>query len=264
MPGAHMGRRRAGAMATQHPSISHTSTGSGVDPATARQRLAHARALVVGVGGLGCPAALALAAAGVGTLGLVDGDRVDLSNLQRQILHRVATLGMPKTASAAATLHVLHPALAIETFDGRWPAGTPGDLLGRFDVVVDGSDRAATKLALNDACVAAGVPYVYAGAVGWDGQWMAVVPGRTACLRCLFGDSDGGHEPTCGEIGVLAPVVGLIGFQQAMETIKLITGVGTASVDRLTTYDGLRQRFYTVRVDRNPRCPTCGGAHRVP
>jgi molybdopterin/thiamine biosynthesis adenylyltransferase len=231
---------------------------SAIDPDGDRHRLAAGRVLVVGIGGLGCPAALALADAGVGTLGLVDGDRVDLSNLQRQILHRVATLGMPKAVSAAAILRDRRPEVAVETFDGRWPAETPAGLLGRFDVVVDGSDRAATKLALNDACVAAGVPYVYAGAVGWDGQWMAVVPGRSACLRCLFGDSDGGDEPTCGEIGVLAPVVGLIGFQQAMEAIKLITGRGVASTDRLTTYDGLRQRFYTVRVDRNPRCPTCG------
>jgi molybdopterin/thiamine biosynthesis adenylyltransferase len=241
-------------MSPRDPSTAH-------DPAAeaARDRLARARVLVVGVGGLGCPAALALAEAGVGTLGLVDGDRVDLSNLQRQILHRVTTLGMPKAASAAAALRARCPTLNLETFDGRWPAGTPAGLLTTFDVVVDGSDRAVTKLALNDACVAAGVPYIYAGAVGWDGQWMAVVPGRTACLRCLFGDRDGGGEPTCGEIGVLAPVVGLIGFQQAMEAIKLITGEGAASVNRLTTYDGLRQRFYTVRVDRNPRCPTCGG-----
>jgi molybdopterin/thiamine biosynthesis adenylyltransferase len=235
-----------------------TSPTPAADPGEARRRLAQARVLVVGVGGLGCPAAMALAEAGVGTLGLVDGDRVDLSNLQRQILHRVATLGMEKVTSAAALLRAARPSLTVETFSGRWPAETPADLLTAFDVVVDGSDRAATKLALNDACVAASVPYVYAGAVGWDGQWMAVIPRRTACLRCLFGDSDGGGEPTCGEIGVLAPVVGLIGFQQAMEAIKLITGHGTAATNRLTTYDGLRQRFYTVRVDRNPRCPTCG------
>jgi len=226
---------------------------------TAVERLAQARVLVVGIGGLGCPAALALAEAGVGTLGLVDGDRVELSNLQRQILHGMATLGEAKTESAASALRARRPDLAIETFAGRWPADTPSDLLQRFDVVVDGSDRASTKLALNDACVAAGIPYVYAGAVGWDGQWMAVVPGRTACLRCLFGTSDGGHEPTCGEIGVLAPIVGLIGFQQAAEAVKLIVDPDTAATNRLTTYDGLRQRFSTVRVERNPNCPSCGG-----
>jgi len=203
---------------------------------------------------------MALADAGVGTLGLVDGDRVELSNLQRQILHRMATVGQPKTDSAASALRGRRPSLAVETFPGRWPSATPPDLLGRFDVVVDGSDRAATKLAINDACVAAGVPYVYAGAVGWDGQWMAVLPGRTACLRCLFGNSDGGDEPTCGEIGVLAPIVGLIGFQQAVEAVKLITDPDAAATDRLTTYDGLRERFYTVRVARNPDCPSCGGA----
>jgi len=219
-----------------------------------------ARVLVIGIGGLGCPAALALAEAGVGTLGLVDGDRVELSNLQRQILHRMATVGQAKTESAASALRARRPVLVVETFAGRWPAATPADLLQRFDVVVDGSDRAATKLALNDACVAAGVPYVYAGAVGWDGQWMAVLPGRTACLRCLFGNSDGGDEPTCGEIGVLAPIVGLIGFQQAVEAVKLITDPDAAATNRLTTYDGLRERFYTVRVARNPDCPSCGGS----
>lgn len=225
-----------------------------------QERLKRARVLVVGIGGLGCPAALGLAEAGVGTLGLVDGDRVELSNLQRQILHGMATLGQAKTESAATALRGRRPSLAVETFAGRWPAATPADLLERFDVVVDGSDRAATKLALNDACVAAGVPYVYAGAVGWDGQWMAILPGRTACLRCLFGNSDGGHEPTCGEIGVLAPIVGLIGFQQAAEAVKLLTDPDTAATNRLTTYDGLRQRFYTVRVARKANCPACGGS----
>jgi len=228
-----------------------------------QERLKRARVLVVGIGGLGCPAALGLAEAGVGTLGLVDGDRVELSNLQRQILHRMATVGQTKTESAATALRGRRPALVVETFAGRWPAATPADLLERFDVVVDGSDRAATKLALNDACVAAGVPYVYAGAVGWDGQWMAILPGRTACLRCLFGNSDGGHEPTCGEIGVLAPIVGLIGFQQAAEAVKLLTDPDTAATNRLTTYDGLRQRFYTVRVARKPDCPSCGGTKHI-
>jgi molybdopterin/thiamine biosynthesis adenylyltransferase len=239
-------------------SFSTPSAAPAADAIATQERLRRARVLVVGIGGLGCPAALALAEAGVGTLGLVDGDRVELSNLQRQILHRMATLGQAKTESAATILRERRPDLAIETFIGRWPADTPTDLLRRFDVVVDGSDRAATKLALNDACVAARVPYVYAGAVGWEGQWMAVLPRRTACLRCLFGDSHGGDEPTCGEIGVLGPIVGLIGFQQAAEAIKLMTDPATAATDRLTTYDGLRERFYTVRVARKPDCPACG------
>jgi len=221
--------------------------------------LAAGRVLVVGLGGLGCPAARAVAAAGVGHLGLVDPDRVERSNLPRQTLYGEGDLGERKVAVAAAALTRLHPGLEVATYPGRWPERTPADLLGRYHVVIDGTDRATTKLALHDACLAAGVAYCFGGAVGWQGQWMAVVPGETPCLRCGFGGTDGRDEGgTCADLGVLAPVVGLVGYQQALAAVRILLGEPPAP--GLTTYDGRRQRTHTIDLARDLRCPGCGSA----
>ncbi len=220
--------------------------------------LAAGRVLIVGLGGLGCPAARAVAAAGVGRLGLVDGDRVERSNLPRQTLYTDADLGERKVAVAAAALVHLQPQLEVATYPGRWPDHTPADLLGRYHVVIDGTDRATTKLALHDACLAAGVAYCFGGAVGWQGQWMAILPGETPCLRCAFGPTDGEDAGgTCADLGVLAPVVGLVGCQQALAAIRIL--LGRPPAPGLTTYDGRRQRTHTVELSRDPNCPGCGG-----
>lgn len=221
--------------------------------------LAAGRVLVVGLGGLGCPAARAVAAAGVGHLGLVDPDRVERSNLLRQTLYGDADLGERKVAVAAAALVRLRPRLEVATYPGRWPDHTPAELLGRYHVVIDGTDRATTKLALHDACLAAGVAYCFGGAVGWQGQWMAVLPGETPCLRCGFGPTDGRDDgATCADLGVLAPVVGLVGYQQALAAIRILLGKPPAL--GLTTYDGRRQRIHTLDLTRDPHCPGCGSA----
>ncbi len=218
--------------------------------------LAAARVLIVGLGGLGCPAAETLATAGVGHLGLVDPDRVERSNLPRQTLYGEADRGERKVTVAAATLTRRHPRLEIATYPGRWPEETPGALLSRYPVVIDATDRAATKLALHDACVAAGVAYCFGGAVGWRGQWMTVLPGETPCLRCVFGPAAGEEEGgSCADLGVLASVVGLVGHQQALAALRILLGEPPAP--GLTTYDGRRQRTHTLHLDRDPRCEGC-------
>jgi len=219
--------------------------------------LAAGRVLVVGVGGLGCPAAAAVAAAGVGHLGLVDPDRVERSNLVRQLLYTDADLGQRKVAVAAAALTRDHPRLEVALYPDRWPERTPAELLARYHVVIDATDRTATKLALHDACLTAGVAYCFGGAVGWQGQWMVVIPGETPCLRCAFGAIDGMEgRGTCADLGVLAPVVGLVGYQQALAAIRILLGKPPAP--GLTTYDGRRQRTHTLALSRDPRCPACG------
>ena len=224
-----------------------------------QERLRDARVLLVGAGGLGSPAALYLAAAGVGALGIVDPDVVDLSNLQRQILHGTAGLGAPKVASGAARLHDVNPHVRIETGAVRLTSANALEIVGGYDVVIDGSDNFPTRYLVNDACVFTGKPNVYGSVYRWEGQLAVFAAGDGPCYRCLFREPPPpGLIPNCAEAGVFGALPGVIGAAQAMEAIKLILGVGSPLVGRLQIFDALEYRWREVEVRRDPGCPVCG------
>jgi adenylyltransferase/sulfurtransferase len=224
-------------------------------------RLREARVLIVGAGGLGSPAALYLAAAGVGTLGLADPDAVELSNLQRQILHGTKDLDRPKVHSGQARLEALNPDVRVVPHRLLVGPENAEDLVSRYDVVIEGSDDLATKLAVNDACVARGRPVVVAGVVGWDGQLLVVRPGETACYRCVVPTPPAvGALPSCREAGILGPVAGVVGSLQAVEALKLCLGIPSRITGQLLLYDGQAARLDGVAARRNPACAACGSA----
>ena len=221
-----------------------------------QQALKRARVLIVGAGGVGAPAALYLAAAGVGTLGLIDDDVVGLSNLQRQIAFSTPEIGRPKVEAAAQRLEGLNPHVAIETFGERLTAENAPARVGAFDIVLDGTDDFQTRLWVNAACVASGKPLV-SGALGrWNGQ-VGVFAGRP-CYQCLTPEVPPDAE-TCSRVGVVGALAGVIGSMAALEVIKLTTGAGEALTGRLLLYDGLAGTARTVRVGADPYCPVCGG-----
>ena len=220
-----------------------------------QQKLARARVLIVGVGGVGGPAALYLAAAGIGTLRLVDGDTVALSNLQRQILFSGADIGRAKVEAGAERLSALNPHVRVEAKGGPLTRDNAPALVAGHDLVLDGTDDFATRFLVNAACVAAGVPLV-SGALGrWSGQ-VGVFHGRP-CYRCLVSDIPPDAE-SCARVGVVGALAGVVGAMAALEAIKLITGAGEALTGRLLLYDGLAGSARTVTVAADPDCPTCG------
>ncbi len=226
-------------------------------------RLKASRVLVVGVGGLGSPVALYLAAAGLGTLVLVDGDAVDASNLQRQVVHGVATLGEPKVESARRRLRDLNPHVTVDAVAEHLGADNAPALLARCDVVVDASDNFATRYLVNDACLAAGKPVVHASILRFEGQLTVFAPGRGPCYRCLFAEPPApGLVPSCAEDGVLGVLPGMLGTMQANETLKLLLGIGEPLIGRLLVLDALRMSTQELRFARNPRCPSCGAEKR--
>lgn len=223
-----------------------------------QEALLAATVLVVGLGGLGSPVALYLAAAGVGRLLLVDHDEVDLSNLQRQIVHRQSSIGKRKVDSAAATLSALNPDIQIETIDADLDPDALNTLVARADVVVDATDNFRIRYALNDACWASSVPLVSGAAIRWEGQ-VAVFDPRdphSPCYRCLYGTGDDGAL-NCSENGVAAPLVGVIGTTQALETMKLLTGVGETLIGYVLYLDGKHMEWRKLRLPKYPQCPTC-------
>ncbi len=229
-----------------------------------QEKLFAASALVVGAGGLGSPALLYLAAAGIGRVGIIDGDRVDISNLNRQIVHAERSVGAPKTESAAEALRAVRPDLAIETHAGALSAKDAAELFRRYDVVVDGSDNFPTKYLCSDASVLTGVPLVHAGALRFGGQIMTIVPGKGPCLRCLIPEIPPRRDaPTCAESGILGAAAGVLGSWQAVEAIKLLTGAGEPLCGRLLSLDTLSGTASTLSVRRNPDCPACGSTPRV-
>lgn len=229
-----------------------------------QERLRAARVLLIGAGGLGSPAALYLAAAGVGTLGIVDDDRVDLTNLQRQVLHGTAAIGRPKTDSAAERLHDLNPDVAVERFETRLDSANALGLVGRFDLVVDGSDNFPTRYLVNDACVLTKRPDVYGSIFRFDGQVSVFAAPDGPCYRCLYAEPPAPELiPSCAEGGVLGVLPGIIGSLQALEALKLILGTGDALVGRLLLFEGLRLRFRELRVRRDPACVVCGDAPSI-
>jgi molybdopterin/thiamine biosynthesis adenylyltransferase len=232
-----------------------------------QQALRAARVLLVGAGGLGSPAALYLAAAGVGHLTLVDGDRVERSNLQRQVLHGEADLRTPKVSSASATLLRLNSDVDVTGRELRIDANNARDQLAGQQVVVDGSDNFATRYAVNDACVALGIPLVHGSVFRFEGTVTVLWPGRPGdggpCYRCLYPEAPPPElAPSCVEAGVLGVVPGVIGMLQATETLKLLLGIGDPLVGRLLRYDALRGRFDEFEVLRDPDCRTCGRRSR--
>jgi molybdopterin/thiamine biosynthesis adenylyltransferase/rhodanese-related sulfurtransferase len=223
-----------------------------------QQKLLDAKVLLLGAGGLGSPAALYLAAAGVGTLGIVDDDAVDLSNLQRQVVHTTDRIGVPKVDSAQETIHGINPDVEVVKYPVRLDASNIMDILPGYDVVVDGLDNFPTRYLLNDASVRLGVPVVSAAILGFDGQLSVFAPGDGPCYRCLFREPPPAElAPSCGANGVLGVLPGVMGLLQATEAIKLIIGQGEPLIGRLLLYDALAATFTTVKVKRDPECPIC-------
>jgi adenylyltransferase/sulfurtransferase len=224
-----------------------------------QRRLKAARVLLVGAGGLGSPAALYLAAAGVGHLGIVDADEVELSNLQRQVLHGTRDVGRAKVASARDRLRDLNPHVAVATYHTRLTSANAMELLRDYDVVVDGSDNFPTRYLISDACVLLGIPNVYGSVIRFEGQASVFGVEDGPCYRCLFPEPPPlGLVPSCAEGGVFGVLPGLVGVIQATETIKLIARTGEPLVGRLLLVDALRMRFRTIDLERNPACPACG------
>jgi len=224
-----------------------------------QRRLKAARILCVGAGGLGSPVALYLAAAGVGTIGLVEFDAVDLSNLQRQVLHGTAAVGRPKLESARARLHDLNPHVTVEPFAERLTAENALPILGGFDLVIDGSDNFPTRYLVNDAAVLLRKPLVYGSIFRFEGQVSVFDATRGPCYRCLYSEPPPpGLVPSCAEGGVLGVLPGVIGSLQALEAIKLVLGAGDSLVGRLLLFDALRLRFRELALRKDPDCPVCG------
>jgi len=225
-----------------------------------QDRLKAARVLCIGAGGLGSPAALYLAAAGVGKLGLVDSDDVDLSNLQRQILHGTKDVGRKKLDSARDRLRDANPNVRVEPHQMRFAAENALDLVGQYDIIVDGSDNFPTRYLSNDACVWARKPNVYGSVFRFDGQATVFAPHLNGpCYRCLFPEPpEPGTVPNCAEAGVLGVLPGLIGLVQAIEAIKLILGKGETLVGRLLHFDAMKMKFREFQLRRDPECPVCG------
>ncbi|MDX2422465.1 MAG: molybdopterin-synthase adenylyltransferase MoeB [Amphritea sp.] len=214
--------------------------------------------LIIGVGGLGSPVAMYLAAAGVGRLVLVDDDKVELTNLQRQIIHRTETIGQPKVASAKAALSALNPDIQVDAIDGRLEGEALEQQVIAADLVVDCSDNFATRFALNDACVKHKTPLVSGAAIRLEGQ-VAVFDSRrddAPCYRCLYRDGDE-ESLTCADSGVLAPLVGIIGSVQAMEALKVLADIGEPLVGKLLLLDGRHMDWRTLKLRRDPECPCC-------
>jgi len=224
-----------------------------------QQKLKAARVLCVGTGGLGSPLALYLAAAGVGTLGLVDFDVVDFTNLQRQVIHATNDVGRPKLDSAAEKLTALNPAIEIRKFETRLSSANALDIIRDFDMVADGTDNFPTRYLVNDACVLSGKPNVYASIFRFEGQASVFATEDGPCYRCLYPEPPPpGLVPSCAEGGVLGILPGLLGVIQATEVIKLILGSGDPLIGRLLLVDALGMRFRELRLRKNPDCPVCG------
>jgi molybdopterin/thiamine biosynthesis adenylyltransferase len=228
----------------------------------AQERLLASRALVMGAGGLGSSALLYLASSGFGRITVCDGDRVDLTNLQRQVIHRLDSVGLPKAASAARTLAALNPDVRVEPLEERADAARIAELVRDADVVLDCSDNFATRHAVNRACVAYRKPLVSGAAIRFDGQ-VAVFDLRrddAPCYHCLFAEDADSQEERCATMGIFAPLVGIVGTFQALEAIKLAAGVGETLAGRLLLFDALASRWHEVRLARDPRCRVCSPA----
>ena len=224
-----------------------------------QKKLLGAKVLIIGAGGLGAPAALYLAAAGVGTIGIVDADEVDLSNLQRQVIHTTPDIGKPKVESAAETMEAINPDITVNTYQEFVDSTNIRELIDGYDFVIDGVDNFPTKFLINDACVMAGKPFVHAGIIRFKGQLMTYVPGEGPCYRCVFKTMPPKDAvPTCKQAGVIGAIAGVIGCLEALEAIKYICGIGQLLTGKLLTYDALVGEFHTVKLPpADPNCAVC-------
>ncbi len=223
-----------------------------------QERILQGRVLIVGAGGLGAPAALYLAAAGVGTIGIVDGDVVDRTNLQRQVIHFTPDIGTPKVLSAKQKMLQINPGITVRTYQDRLFAHNILDIIDDYDFIIDGTDNFPAKFLINDACVLAGKPFSHGGILRFDGQTMTYVPGST-CYRCVFlSPPPKNAVPSCSQAGVLGAVAGMLGTIQAAEAIKFLVAKGELLIGRLLTFNALAMEFRTIRIKRNPECPICG------
>lgn len=223
-----------------------------------QEKIRNGRVLIVGAGGLGAPVALYLAAAGVGTIGIVDGDVVDLSNLQRQVIHFTPDVGRPKVDSAKDKIQKINPGVEVVTHKEFLMADNALDIIKDYDFVIDGTDNFPAKFLINDACVMAGKPFSHGGILRFEGQTFTHLPG-TACYRCLFqAPPPPGAVPTCSQAGVLGAIAGMLGTIQAAETLKYLTGVGELLTNQLLTFNAKTMNFRKLKTRLNPRCPLCG------
>lgn len=228
-----------------------------------QEKLSASSVLVVGAGGLGSPALLYLAAAGVGRLGIIDGDRVDATNLNRQILHPAANVGSWKTASAAETLSAFRPDMPIDAYPELLTADNACRLFDLYDAVVDGTDNFPAKFLCNDAAVLTGTPLVHAGVLRFGGQLLTIIPGQGPCLRCLLPDIPAPEDSIgSARVGIVGAAAGILGSWQAMEIVKLLTGAGEPLSGRLLTIDTLTGAINVTHVPRNAACPVCGDGRR--
>lgn len=226
-----------------------------------QQKLLDAKVLIIGTGGLGAPAAMFLAAAGIGTIGLVDFDAVELSNLQRQIIHFTGDVGKPKVISGVETIGQMNPDVQTIAYQERVSAGNISDIIKDkdYDFIIDGTDNFSAKFLINDACVLLAKPFSHAGIIRFQGQTMTYVPGKGPCYRCVFSAPPPPDAvPTCKQAGVLGVMGGIIGTVQATEAIKYILGIGELLAGQLLTYDALSMNFRKVKFTFNPKCQVCG------
>lgn len=228
--------------------------------AKGQKKLLDAKVLIIGAGGLGAPAAMYLTAAGVGTIGIADADEVDLSNLQRQIIHSTEDVGKAKVKSAKETMNLLNPDVTVNTYRTFVTSENIPDLVKDYDFIIDGTDNFPAKFLINDACVMAKKPFSHAGIIRFKGQLMTYVPGEGPCYRCVFRNPPPKDAvPTCRQAGVIGAMGGVIGSLQAMEAIKYILGVGELLTGYLLTYDALKMEFRKVKLPKHvPDCPVCG------
>lgn len=224
-----------------------------------QQKLLNGKVLIIGAGGLGAPIALYLAAAGVGTIGIADADNVDLSNLQRQVIHFTSDIGKPKVESAREKMQAINPDIKVITYQEWVSASNISSIIADYDFIIDGTDNFAAKFLINDACVLAGKPYSHGGILQFVGQTITVIPGQSNCYRCLFpAPPPKDAIPTCSQAGVIGVLPGVIGSIQATEAIKFLLGKGKLLAGRILMYDALDMEFRDVEIKRNPDCPICG------
>ncbi|HLD70143.1 MAG TPA: molybdopterin-synthase adenylyltransferase MoeB [Candidatus Omnitrophota bacterium] len=227
-------------------------------------KLKAAKVLLVGAGGLGCPQAIYLAAAGVGTIGIIDPDKVELSNLHRQVLHQTSDLGKPKVESARDKLKDINPEIQIKTYHDRLNAQNAMSIIADYDLVIDGTDNFPARYLINDACILSGKPFVYAGVLRFEGQVSVFGFPDGPCYRCFFSEPPAvGEIPSCAEAGVVGVLPGIIGLLQSNEAIKLICRIGEPLAGRLLIFDALATRFREIKIKKDPACPICSSKRTI-
>ena len=229
-----------------------------------QEKLLSSKVLIVGAGGLGSPAALYLAAAGVGTIGIIDADKVDMTNLQRQILHHTNDVGVEKVKSAENKIRAINPDVTVKTYNQLAMADNIRGIIKGYDFVIDGTDNFPAKFLINDACYFEKIPFSHAGILQFYGQLMTILPGRSTCYRCVFSSPPpAGAVPSCCQAGLLGVLPGVIGSLQATEAIKYLLGIGKLLTDTLLSYEALEMEFRSVKFNRNPDCPLCGKKPKI-